>query len=367
MKTSRLWIAATCAAVLSLASPARSADIALSGIVLGTDSKPLSGVAVSLAQAGNSTTTDAAGAWSLNFPSVGIRTRQAVPVGSGRLTLEDGRLAVRFAGRDLAGRGHGVLPTVLGRGTLAARSAGSQDTLLFSQGGKVRLRDTVSASRTGIVRTLDTTLNASIIYGHLMDSRDGQTYRTVKIGSQVWMAQNLNFKADSSWCPDDSVKNCEAYGRLYQWTAVMALSHSYDSTSWGVTGVSHQGICPHAWHVPSDSQWQVLETSVGMDADMAAKTGYRGTVEGSELKAASGLWGSYEGTDDFGFAILPSGVRGSNGSFFFIGSGGDAYFWTASEDPRKSAWGRYFSSVLSDVYRDDYGKTVGFSLRCIQD
>jgi len=359
--------ASLCAAVLFLSSPVLSADLAFSGTVFGTDGKPLSGVVVSLAQAKKTTTTDAAGAWSLSSTPAAIRTGQAVPTGSGRLVLEDGRLAVRFAGGDVAGRGQGVLSMVFGHRDLAARTTQSQDTLLYSLGNKVRLRDTVSASRTGIVRNLDTTLNASIIYGYLTDSRDGQTYRTVKIGTQTWMAQNLNRKVDSSWCSDDSVKNCDAYGRLYQWTAVMALSHAYDSTSWGGTGVSHQGICPDTWHVPSDSQWQVLEASVGMDAGMAAKTGYRGMVEGNELKAASGLWGSYEGTDDFGFAILPSGVRGSNGSFFFTGNGGHAYFWTATEDPTKSAWGRFFSSVLSNVYRDRYGKAVGFSLRCLQD
>jgi uncharacterized protein (TIGR02145 family) len=350
--------ASLCAVVLSLSSSVLSADLALSGTVLGTDGKPLYGVVVSLAQAKKTTTTDAAGAWSLSSTPAAIRTAQAVPTGSGRLVLEDGRLAVRFAGRDLAGRGQGVLPMVSGHRDLAARTTQSQDTLLYSMGNKVRLRDTVSSSQVGIVRILDTSINPAIIYGYLRDARDGQTYRTVRIGSQVWMAQNLNFRNTSGEndtvgaCYDSDIANCATYGRSYRWAEAMKISSSYNSTSWDGSDVMHQGICPSGWHVPSDAEWIKL-------TDSTLSPGTAGT----QLKAQS-LWSINLGTDTYGFSILPAGYRDLYGSFFNLGE--DAYLWSASEEAPYDACIRY-ANVRNTTLNSGYDKPLGFSLRCLQD
>jgi len=199
--------------------------------------------------------------------------------------------------------------------------------------------------------------------GHFTDSRDGQSYKYVKIGTQTWMAQNLNYQVDSSWCYGGVASNCSTYGRLYRWSSAMALSSHYDSTTWGGS-LPHQGICPSGWHVPSDAEWQTLEVSVGMSAATAATTGWRGTTEGTKLKANSSLWSTNTGTDAYGFSVLPAGNRYYDGTFY--GLGYYAYFWSSSEGAASGAWYRYFYYSYANVGRYGDNKSNGFSLRCLE-
>lgn len=203
------------------------------------------------------------------------------------------------------------------------------------------------------------------------DTRDGQVYKYVKIGTQTWMAQNLNYKVDSSWCPDNDPTYCNAkYGRIYQWAAAMAIDTSYNHKLWkGADSMQHQGICPEGWHIPSDLDWSVLIAYIGIDS------------AGTRLKSTYGWHDTLgnsagNGTDQYAFNVLPAGYRnivgsfynsGNNGTFNYIGS--KAYFWSSTQHGTTSyAWGRYF--FYDDTYADrssGYGfKPNGFSLRCIQ-
>lgn len=199
--------------------------------------------------------------------------------------------------------------------------------------------------------------NSAISYGILTDSRDGQCYRTVKIGTQTWMAQNLNYKVDSSWCYANSADSCSKYGRLYQWAALMGLDSSYNDKLWSGM-LPHQGICPSGWHVPSDTEWTTLITFVGGEA-----------IAGARLKSMRG-WrlddtgSSGNGTDAFGFRVLPAGMS-------YDSPGSDAEFWSSSEGGSTTgALIRYFN------YGNDYGgdavtrggdnKVDGNSLRCLK-
>jgi uncharacterized protein (TIGR02145 family) len=185
----------------------------------------------------------------------------------------------------------------------------------------------------------------NIVYGALIDSRDGKIYRTVTIGSQTWMAENLNYDTTGSVCYNNKESNCERYGRLYNWNTVMAGSSTSSSNPSGI-----QGICPSGWHVPSDAEWTALMNIVGSSA-------------GTKLKSTSGWSSGGNGMDDCGFSALPGGGCGS--SFFFAGSHG--FWWSATERGASSAWYRDMYYLSDDVYRVNNYKTYLFALRCVSD
>ncbi len=174
-------------------------------------------------------------------------------------------------------------------------------------------------------------------YDTFTDSRDGKTYKTVKIGEQVWMAQNLNYQTDSgAWCYENSADSCNKYGRLYDWNTAKT-------------------VCPAGFHLPSREDWQNLVDYVGGDEKA-----------GKKLKARSGWNGMGNGTDGFGFSALPSGRRDSGDGFRYAGNYGD--WWTTTEHSNGSAYGQMMHYGYDGVDRF-YGdkKSYGFSVRCIAD
>ena len=210
--------------------------------------------------------------------------------------------------------------------------------------------------------------NPDIDYGTMTDERDGKVYKTVKIGDQTWMAENLNY-ADSvktpslkgkNWCYNKEPKNCEVAGRLYSWAAAIdsvKLANDADNPRdcgygkiCGLTGTV-KGICPTGWHLPSQAKWSTLITAVG------------GQLTASKvLKSQSG----WNGTDAFGFAALPAGQRG-NGSSFYNGDN-SAYFWSSTEYAGGSAYGMILYNT-NEYYelQKNYNKGYGFSVRCVKD
>ena len=123
------------------------------------------------------------------------------------------------------------------------------------------------------------------------DERDGQIYKTVCIGTQIWMAQNLNYNAPGSRCYENNSANCDTYGRLYDMKTMTGGQAPSNSNPSGV-----QGICPKGWHVPSTNEVEVLQSFLGYDA-------------GGAMKAVSGLWVSPNigATNSSGFSALPGG------------------------------------------------------------
>jgi len=171
--------------------------------------------------------------------------------------------------------------------------------------------------------------------GKLTDNRDGQKYKTVKIGNQVWMAENLRFKIGDSWCYDNSEDNCAKYGRLYDWNTAMKA-------------------CPSGWHLPSDEEWDNLVTASGGGDGVA----------GMELKSASG-WDKGNGYDRKGFSALPGGARSTDGNFYSAGKDGN--WWTATEFGSDNATRRDMIYDKFNVYKYVRDKGYGYSVRCVQD
>ena len=212
-------------------------------------------------------------------------------------------------------------------------------------------------------------------YGSLTDSRDGQTYRTVKIGGQVWMAENLNFVMDNSWCFENDPANCAKYGRLYTWAAAMdsvgewstnGKGCGYDMTcsvaSWSSTTLV-RGICPEGWHLPSKAEWEAL--IVAVDGSITEYTS--SNTAGTKLKSATG-WDAHRGItneDAFGFSALPAGYRGNYGGYSLKGYYAD--FWSSTEDGSDYAYGMYlgYGGVYAGL--DDVDKDGGYSVRCLKD
>jgi len=174
------------------------------------------------------------------------------------------------------------------------------------------------------------------------DSRDGRVYKWVKIGGQVWMAENLKYVAtdNSSRCGDGSgnlttanTSTCDTYGRLYNWSTAMA-------------------VCPSGWHLPTDGEWAILTDAVGSNA-------------GTKLKANSDSWkNNGKGTDNYGFSALPGGYGNSTGSgnFGFYG-----YWWTASPHTTNNiSYCRLMSSGSTDVTKSNDVRTTLFSVRCVK-
>ena len=204
----------------------------------------------------------------------------------------------------------------------------------------------------------------------LTDLRDGQTYKTITIApegtdySEVWMAQNLNFVTDNSWCYGDDSTNCAKYGRLYTWAA--AVGRAEDECGYGNTcGLGSgdiRGACPKGWHLPSRDEWDALFTAVGDSS----------TAGGTKLKSATGWSSSGNGTDAFGFSALPAGERDYDGNYH--SEGGYASFRSSAEYRNSDA--SYSSHDAYYMYLDYNGgwaglgydrKWVGVSVRCLKD
>ncbi len=175
----------------------------------------------------------------------------------------------------------------------------------------------------------------TVVVGTLTDSRDGATYKTVKIKNQVWMAENLNFSYkddEESWCFNRIDSNCVSYGRLYSWDAA-------------------QKVCPEGWRLPSSTEFETLAKNVGGLG-----------VAGDALKSRTG-WGDDMGRDLFGFNALLAGMYAPN-AFGFTQD--RAVFWSSTERDELHAYylalDKYFDAEIEFV-----NKINGHSVRCLED
>lgn len=202
--------------------------------------------------------------------------------------------------------------------------------------------------------------NPSVTYGTMTD-QDGNVYKTVTIGTQTWMAENLkvtkyndgiaipNVTDNTAWkelttgalCDyANTPSNSETYGKLYNWYAVK-------------TGK----LAPKGWHVPSDAEWTELTNYLGGTSVAGGKLKETGTTHWASPNTGA--------TNETGFTALPGGTRYSSGAFDDIGTSG--VWWSATENNATSAWDRIVYLNYSDVVRGYFNKEVGFSVRCVRD
>jgi uncharacterized protein (TIGR02145 family) len=217
--------------------------------------------------------------------------------------------------------------------------------------------------------TTDTTKtsNKTIVKpGPNVNDSEGNSYKTVTIGTQTWMAENLkvskyndgtiipNISDDIQWSElktgawayysKDATNNAK-YGKLYNWFAVSKTTNG------------DRNVCPTGWHVPTDAEWTVLTDYLGNDSVAGGKMKEVGTT----------IWNSpnTDATNTSLFSALPGGTRHYLGNYYGIGS--NSFWWSTSEDNTFVAWYRVLGNSNGSVGRYSVGKKNGFSVRCLKD
>ena len=181
-------------------------------------------------------------------------------------------------------------------------------------------------------------VNDSTNTGTFTDVRDGKTYKTVQIGKQIWMAENLSYNpGNGSWAYDNNSSNEAIYGRLYNWETAKT-------------------VCPSGWHLPSDSEWTQLTDYLGGEDIAGGKLKENGTSHWNPPNDGA--------TNETGFTALPGGSY-YYGTFSYIGRYDT--WWSATELNPIYAWYRIMSFGSSSVLRYYSNEESGFSVRCLRD
>jgi len=230
----------------------------------------------------------------------------------------------------------------------------------------------------------------------MTDARDGKVYNIVQIGTQCWMAQNLDYgtfvteaigqgaAGTQKYCYGDVIGNCTTYGGLYEWPEMMNGSPGCNGTpSCPPCTTPVQGVCPSGWHIPSHYEWNLLEKNVGSNPgafpyDITTQFSWLGTDEGGNLKETGTthwLAPNTGATNTSGFTGLGAGFhQGPSSGILFFYLKQYAFFWTATDYiPGTNAWARYLyynnngGGNGNQVYRDPNSLDYGYSVRCVKD
>ena len=225
----------------------------------------------------------------------------------------------------------------------------------------------------GLLARIEALEEKDLLNNGFTDTRDNNHYNVVKIGNQIWMAENLKYLpsvvgpgtgsqttpyyyvygySGTTVADAKATANYTTYGVLYNWSAAMNGAASSTTNPSGI-----QGVCPTGWHLPSDAEWTELTDYLGGESVAGGKLKETGTTH----------WASpnFGATNETGFTALPGGFRDYNGTFYNIGFSG--LWWSATEYNATLAWylNMYYNN--SDVNSYLYNKEVGFSVRCLRD
>ncbi len=237
-----------------------------------------------------------------------------------------------------------------------------KQTLYIVTTGLLLLFGTVSCKKEESTKKLET--------GTMSDIQ-GNTYKTIKIGNQWWMAENLKVTvfndqtpistisenvADSVWTKSTKAAYCiydTTLGALYNWKVIDNIKI----------------IAPKGWHIPSDDEWKTLEKTLGMGTSEVEKTAWRGTTEADKLLTNSTsipMNSDYSfGSNESGFNALFAGCRLFSGEI--NKEKNTAFWWTSTPSNDKEAWYRYIDAKQKKIFRQHTYTSYGFSIRCIKD
>jgi len=240
----------------------------------------------------------------------------------------------------------------------------------FSKMTRTSLLLFLSIATSFITSCKDDNKMVPVIETSSMTDVEGNVYKTVKIGSQWWMAENLNVTKykdgqiieslidNSIW--NDTIAGFCSYpgaggmGKLYNWYALNNAS----------------GLAPEGWHIPSDEEWKQMEVTIGMSAGAANNKGWRGSSEGDALKATGiDKWfrfGIVWASNSSGFTALAASCRIYDGTYGVPGLNYTGFWWTSSDANSNEAWYRYLDYKQSSIFRSFDTKRMGCSVRCVK-
>ena len=200
--------------------------------------------------------------------------------------------------------------------------------------------DAAAAAKKGILQILAIVNGQK---GSFKDKRDGKSYKTVRVGFTNWMAENLNYASDSSWCYRDTASYCAKYGRLYNWDAAMKA-------------------CPAGWRMPAREDWMGLFQTADfrtLGNKLKSKTGWAQSGNRTDGNGTDG-----NGTDDFGFSALPGGTKSQ---YSYGNAGREGRWWMSTEASRTGAFSQSLESDYPDAKESAYEKVRGLSVRCVEE
>jgi uncharacterized protein (TIGR02145 family) len=193
----------------------------------------------------------------------------------------------------------------------------------------------------------------------LTDWRDGNEYETVQIGNQCWMRENLKWLPSVS--PASNISSTSAYYYVYGYQG-SSVNDAKATANYQTYGVLYNwpaalNACPDGWHLPSDSEWTVLVDYLGGSSVAGGKMKTTGTTHWKSPNTGA--------TNSSGFSGLPGGDLYTTGTFSDLGNLG--YWWSATASPAATAWYRFLRYRYGNVYRSDFSKPRGFSVRCLKE
>jgi len=207
--------------------------------------------------------------------------------------------------------------------------------------------------------TSQPSINSALVQDH-----EGNIYRTVTIGKQIWLAENLRVtkfqdgsKVNTGFIPNDDKSNLAIYGRLYDW---------YDVTD-------TRNLCPEGWRVASDEDYKALEIAIGIDKTDVDKLGWRGQDDVAitlKVKQPDTIFKRFNQlqVNKYGFSAMPAGVKLGN---WYITQGMYTEFWTSTNATNSEAYARtlaysWWNSHKGEIRRAKLNKEYMFSVRCVK-
>jgi len=300
-----------------------------------------------------------------NYLNQGRHSYRITGVGSGIYVLKVTAGNYLYSGKLLSDKKTGEMVNIIYQNTIPfndnpahTKSAKSEILMQYNTGDFLKFTATGGEHKSVKVDVISESKNIDFSFYKCADL-DNRNYATVKIGTQVWMAENLAYLPavspssagsytepyyyvygyeDSSVAAAKATPNYATYGVLYNWPAALTA-------------------CPPGWHLPSDEEWTALTTWLGGEEVAGGKMKETGTAHWFSPNTGA--------TNESGFSALPGGSRYGSGGFYGIGYYG--YWWSSTEHSTSTAWYRGLYYYYSTVGRGNYFKEYGFSVRCVRD